>query len=126
MDIVRQVLSSFDGTIPRDSKTAVAIARGAAPVEISECAAEEGLHALASALFEVSQNEAVASSDRAGVSDASLDARLKEFRQALPPGCETARLIDAGASLEEISESAQSDGLDSLVALLVEAEQERG
>lgn len=126
MDIVKQVLSSFAGSIPNDTRTAAAIARGATPEVISECAAEEGMNALAAALFEACQNESRMSADSPGISDVSLAERLKEFRQNLPHGCETARLIDAGARLEEISEAAQKEGLTSLVALLVEAEQERG
>lgn len=125
MDIFKQILASFEGNIPNDSKTAAAIARGAAPEEISECAAEEGLNSLASALFGASQNEAATTSDTIGIDDAALAERLQEFRHNLPPSCEAARLIDAGAPLEEISEAAQKEGLSSLVALLVEAEQER-
>lgn len=125
MDAVKQVLASFTGTIPSDSKTAAAIASGASPEEISECAAEEGLNSLATALFEVCQNEANASADSPGISDTSLAERLKEFRQGLPAGSEAARLIDAGAALEEISGAAQREGLTSLAAFLVEAEQER-
>lgn len=126
MDIIKQILVSFEGTIPSGSATAAAIARGAAAEEISESAAEDGLHALASALFEACQNEAAVSREESGISDASLMARLRAFRQELPSGCETARLIDVGAHLEEISEAAQKEGLTSLVAMLVEAEQERG
>lgn len=125
MDVIKQVLSSFAGSIPSDTRTAAAIARGASPEEISECAAEEGLNALAAALFEACQNEPRLDADSPGISDISLAERLKEFRQNLPAGCETVRLIDAGAHLEEISEAAQQEGLTSLVAMLVEAEQER-
>ena len=125
MDVIKQVLSSFAGSIPSDTRTAAAIARGASPEEISECAAEEGLNALAAALFEACQNEPRLDADSPGISDISLAERLKEFRQNLPAGCETVRLIDAGARLEEISEAAQQEGLTSLVAMLVEAEQER-
>lgn len=125
MDNIQRILASFDGSIPNDSKTAAAIARRAAPEEISECAAEEGLNALASALFEASQNPGGPSADAAGISDAALAERLREFRRGLPPACEAACLIDAGAPLEEISAAAQREGLTSLVALLVEAEQER-
>lgn len=125
MDVIKQVLSSFAGSIPSDTRTAAAIARGASPEEISECAAEEGLNALAAALFEAYQNEPRLDADSPGISDFSLVERLKEFRQNLPAGCEAARLIDAGARLEEISEAAQQEGLTSLVAMLVEAEQER-
>ena len=52
--------------------------------------------------------------------------RLQEFRQQLPLNSETAKLIDAGARIEEISEAAQKEGLTSLASMLFEAEQERG
>jgi len=52
--------------------------------------------------------------------------RLQEFRQQLPPDCRTAQLIDAKASLEEISEAAEAEGLHSLAGMLMEVEQERG
>ena len=52
--------------------------------------------------------------------------RLKEIRQQLPEGSATARLIDAGASLEEISEAAQEEGLSSLTSLLFEAQGKTG
>jgi len=48
------------------------------------------------------------------------------IRQGLPPGCETARLIDAGVGLEEISEAAEKEGLIALASMLFEAEQEQG
>lgn len=125
MDVVQKVLASFADTIPSDTQTAEAIARGASPEEISACATAEGLNALAGALFEACQNEGRLAADSARLDDPSLQARLREFRQGLPAGCETARLIDSGATLEEISEAAQKEGLTSLVAMLVEAEQER-
>lgn len=58
MDLIKQILASFEGTLPNDSKTAAAIARGAGPEEISACATEEGLHALAGALFEACEEGA--------------------------------------------------------------------
>lgn len=127
MDIIKQILDSFSGTLPKDSKTAAAIARNADPAEISSCATEEGLHALAGALFEASEEGGknnVALDSSANVS-AMLNQRLREFRQELPADCETSRLIDAGARLEAISEAAQKEGLTSLVSLLLEAEQEQ-
>ena len=127
MELIKQILASFQGTLPNDSKTAAAIARGAPPEEISACATGEGLHALAGALFEACEE---------GSEDGHLDSsaritgalaeRLKEFRQELPPSCETARLIDAGASLEEISEAAEKEGLNALASMVFEAEQEEG
>jgi hypothetical protein len=127
MDIIKQILESFSGTLPTDSKTAAAIARKAPPEEISACAAEEGLHALAGALFEAGEE--------GGSANAALDSephvasmlinRLQEFRRDLPPTCETAQLIDAQARLEEISAAAQKEGLTSLATMLFEAEQEQ-
>lgn len=127
MDIIKQILDSFSGTLPNDSKTAAAIARNASPEEISACATEEGLHALAGALFEACEEggEANAALDPTVHVSEALSERLHEFRQELPPGCETARLIDAGARLEEISEAAQKEGLTSLATMLFEAEQEQ-
>jgi hypothetical protein len=127
MNIIKQILESFSGTLPKDGKTAAAINRGASPEEISTCATEEGLHALAGALFEACEeggadNLALDTSDSVS---AIIAERLREFRQEIPAASETARLIDAGARLEEISEAAQKEGQDSLVALLFEAEQEQ-
>lgn len=126
MEIFKQILASFAGTMPRDSKTAAAIARNASPAEISTCATEEGLHALAGALFEACEQGAESDAGLDGnsrVTEALAD-RLQQFRQELPNDSATARLIDAGASLEEISEAAQQEGLTSLASMLFEAEQE--
>ena len=127
MELIKQILASFADTLPNDSKTAAAIARGAGPEEISACASEEGLHALAGALFEASQDgggQGGLALDSTACVTGAVAGRLKEFRQQLPAGCETARLIDGGASLEEISEAAQKEGLTSLASMLFEAEQE--
>ena len=128
MDIIKQILDSFSGTLPNDSKTAAAIARNASPEEISACATEEGLHALAGALFEVCQQGGSANPELDSNVHVSgvVASRLREFRQQLPPNSETAKLIDAGARIEEISEAAQKEGLTSLASMLFEAEQERG
>ena len=127
MEIIKQILSNYSDTLPTDSKTAQAIARGAAPEEIAASASAEGLHALAGALFEALEEQNATGS--AGESDNSvlgaLDSRLREFRGQLPDDSETARAIDRGARLEEISEAAQQEGLTSLAAMLMEAEQEQ-
>lgn len=127
MNITKRILESFSGTLPNDSKTAAAIARNASPEEISACATAEGLHALAGALFEASEEggDANAALDGDAHVDSALISRLQEFRQGLPPTCETARLIDAGARIEDISEAAQKEGLSSLATMLFEAEQEQ-
>ncbi|MBN9423971.1 MAG: hypothetical protein BGO63_18420 [Candidatus Accumulibacter sp. 66-26] len=127
MELIKQILASFEGTLPNDSKTAAAIARGASAEEISACATEEGLHALAGALFEACEEGAEDGRlDNSARVTGALAERLKEFRQGLPPGCETARLIDAGVGLEEISEAAEKEGLIALASMLFEAEQEQG
>lgn len=127
MEIIKQILTNYSDTLPTDSKTAQAIARGAALEEIAASASAEGLHALAGALFEALEEQNATGS--AGESDNSvlgaLDSRLREFRSQLPDDSETARAIDRGARLEEISEAAQQEGLTSLAAMLMEAEQEQ-
>lgn len=125
MELFKQILASFEGSIPNDSQTFAAIARGAGPEEVSACATSEGLHALAAALFEACE-EGLAQDDAQRPLSEVVASRLQEFRQQLPPDCRTAQLIDAKASLEEISEAAESEGLHSLAAMLMEVEQERG
>lgn len=127
MDIIKQILESFSGTLPKDSETAAAISRGAGPEEIAACATAEGLHSLAGALFEACEEGGASNAalDPSDLVEGEVAARLKEFRQQLPAGCETAKLIDSGARLEEISEAAQKEGLTSLATMLFEAEQEQ-
>jgi len=125
MDAIQQILSSFRSALPNGSKTAAAIDRGAPPEEISVCATEEGLHALAGALFEACEQglDAGPGADLDVSVGEAVAARLKEFRQQLPASSETAQMIDRGASIEEISEAAQQEGLTSLATMLFEAEQ---
>ncbi len=127
MDIIKQILASFSGSLPTDSQTAAAIARNAPPEEISACATAEGLHALAGALFEA--GEEGGSANAALDSDAhvasAVTSRMQEFRKDLPPACETAMLIDGGARIEDISAAAQKEGLSTFAAMLFEAEQEQ-
>lgn len=127
MEIIKQILESFRGTLPQGSKTAAAIERQASVEEISASATEEGLHALAGALFEACEQAGAGRPvlDSSAKVLAAVGERLQEFRQELPAGCETAQLIDSGARLEEISEAAQKEGLTSLATLLFEAELEQ-
>ena len=53
--LTRDVIRNFRSNLPDSSRTAKAIDRGATWEEISECAEEEGLHELASILFEAEQ-----------------------------------------------------------------------
>ncbi len=127
MDTIKQIVAGFRAQLPAGSKTAAAIDRDAPVEEVTACATAEGLHAFAGALFEACE---VAATD--GLPDSEtrplerIRGRLAEFRGDLPADSATARAIDAGASLEEISEAASAEGLDSLTALLMESEQEQG
>lgn len=126
MDAIAQILQSFRTTLPNDSRTVAAIDRGDAVEEIAACATGEGLHALAAALFEACE-EGLDTAGEPSAKTIVLDvvvSRLREFRQQLPDTSETARLIDRGAGLEDISEAAQQEGLSSLVSMLFEAERE--
>lgn len=125
MELFKQILASFEGSIPNDSETFAAIERGAGPEEVAACATAEGLHALAAALFEACE-EGLEQDDAPRPLGELLAERLRAFRQQLGPGCQTAQLIDANAPLEEISAAAQAEGLHSLAAMLAEVEQERG
>ena len=55
MKNIEHLLWSFREDLPDGSKTAAAIDRGASWEEISELAEEEGLHQIASVLFEAEQ-----------------------------------------------------------------------
>ncbi|MDI1244805.1 MAG: hypothetical protein PSV24_05330 [Rhodoferax sp.] len=57
MDIIKQVLELFSGTLPTDSRTAAATARHAPPEEISAAAQKEGLISVATMLFEAEQEQ---------------------------------------------------------------------
>ncbi len=85
------------------------------------------MHSLAGALFEACEEGGASNAalDPSDLVEGEVVARLKEFRQQLPSGSETAKLIDSGARLEEISEAAQKEGLTSLATMLFEAEQEQ-
>lgn len=128
MDVFEEIISTYRHMIPRNCKTAQAIERGASVEEICACATSEGLHDFASALF--SADVEVANNDQGPITaDETLlddiDSVLAEYEHRLPPNCETARLIKAGAQLELISQAAEAEGLEDLVALLFEAEQEQ-
>lgn len=128
MDIshIDEMLRTFRQELPAASKTAQAIDRGAALAEISECAQEEGLHQLASVLFEVQQEELKDSLIGRAQDGMSVEA-LRKFRRSLPDTSKTAQAIDRGAPWEEISRCAEEEGLRQrqLGAVLLGAGQER-
>ena len=124
MKNIDSILQSFRNDLPNTSKTAQAIDRGASIEEISECAEEEGLHQLASILFEAEQEELRESTQPAEDLVSLARERIKSFRANLPDNSRTAQAIDRGAKWEEISECAEEEGLHELASILFEAEQE--
>jgi len=125
MKNIDQMLRSFRDELPNNSKTAAAIDRGASLEEISELAEGEGLHKLASVLFEAEQEALRSGSKAIADSAAATETFIGEARKDLPEGSRTAAAIDRGAAWEEISELAEEEGLHQIASVLFEAEQER-
>jgi hypothetical protein len=120
-----EILQSFRYDLPKGSKTANAIDQGASLSEISEYAEQEGLHELASVLFEAQQEELRDSKEPEDTLVTLTKERIRHFRASLPSNSKTAQSIDNGANWVEISECAQEEGLNELASILFEAEQER-
>ena len=125
MKNIDEILQRFRYAMPNDSKTAKAIDSGASLTEISECAEEEGLHQLATILFEAQQEELRESTEPAEDLVTLARERINSFRANLPANSKTAQAIDRHATWEEISECAEEEGLHELATILFEAEQER-
>ncbi len=125
MKNIAQMLQSFRDDLPDSSKTAAAIDQGASLEEISELAEEEGLHKLASVLFEAEQEALREGPSAVEDSAEATDSYLQEIRKELPADSKTAAAIDRGASWEEISEIAEEEGLHQIASVLFEAEQEQ-
>lgn len=121
---IAAMLQSFRDDLPADSRTAAAIDRGASLEEISELAEAEGLHKLASVLFEAEQEALRDGPDAVEEAGAATDTFIRAARQDLPADSKTAAAIDRGASWEEISEIAEEEGLHQIASVLFEAEQE--
>jgi F0F1-type ATP synthase membrane subunit b/b' len=125
MKNIDQILRAFRDDLPHHSQTAAAIDRGASLEEISELAEEEGLHKLASVLFEAEQEALREGAGAVEDPAAAIDSFLDEVRKELPDDSRTAAAIDRGASWEEISEIAEEEGLHQVASVLFEAEQEQ-
>lgn len=125
MKNIGQMLRSFRDDLPSNSRTAAAIDRSASLEEISELAEEEGLHKLASVLFEAEQEALRDGSETVEDAMEATETFLHEARKDLPEGSRTAAAIDRGASWEEISELAEEEGLHQIASVLFEAEQEQ-
>ena len=120
------ILQAFRTDLPNSSLTAQAIDRGALLNEITQAAATERIHQLAAILFEAEQEETQDNPDKEVDLETLINKQILQLRAKLPDGSRTAKAIDRGATLEEISESAQEEGLSNLAATLFEAEQEKG
>jgi hypothetical protein len=125
MKNLRAILQTFRQDLPDSSLTARAIDRGAVLEEISQAAAVERVHQLAAILFEAEQEEQRKAPDRDAGLASLISGQIRQLRDMLPEGCRTAQAIDRGATWEEISESAQAEGLGKMAAMLFEAEQEK-
>lgn len=125
MKNIGQMLRSFRKDLPNNSRTAAAIDRDASLEEISELAEEEGLHQIASVLFEAEQEALRDGADVVEDSAKATENFIHEARKDLPESSRTAAAIDRGASWEEISELAEEEGLHQIASVLFEAEQEQ-
>ena len=125
MKNIGQILRSFRNDLPNNSRTAAAIDRNASLEEISELAEEEGLHQIASVLFEAEQEALRDGSDVVEDLAKATETFIHEARKDLPESSRTAAAIDRGASWEEISELAEEEGLHQIASVLFEAEQEQ-
>ena len=125
MKNIGQMLRSFRNDLPNNSRTAAAIDRDASLEEISELAEEEGLHQIASVLFEAEQEALRDGSDVVEDSAKATETFIHEARKDLPESSRTAAAIDRGASWEEISELAEEEGLHQIASVLFESEQEQ-
>ena len=86
----------------------------------------ERIHQLAAILFEAEQEATQDNPDQEIDLETLINNQIRQLRTNLPDGSRTAKAIDHGATWEEISESAQEEGLGNLAATLFQAEQEKG
>jgi hypothetical protein len=104
-------LQAFRRDLPDHSLTAEAIDRGALLEEISQVAAMERIHQLATVLFEAEQEEMQDNPDREIDLRTLIDGQIRQLRAQLPNDSKTAKAIDRRATWEEISEAAEEEGL---------------
>lgn len=125
MKNLNAIMQAFRQDLTSSSLTAQAIDRGALLEEISQLATMEKIHQLAAVLFEVEQEEAGGKPDQEIDLETLINQQVRNLRADLPDASKTAQAIDRGATWEEISESAQEEGLGSLAATLFVAEEEK-
>ena len=125
MKDLESILRRFRRELPNDSRTARAIDDGASLEEISQAATADGVHELATILFEAEQEETGGKDDLETDLATTIATRLRETRADLPNDSKTARAIDRGAPWGEICACAQEEGLGELATTLFQAEQEK-
>lgn len=125
INTVDETIRLFRQTLPAGGDTAAAIDRQAGLTAISQCAAAEGLHALAGLLFQVEQAELYDNDEPDEV--VQVAHALQEFRHYLPTASKTAAALERHAPWDEISQCAEAEGLHRhpVTAVLCAAQQER-
>ena len=104
------ILRSFREDLPDQSQTAIAIDGGASLADISNHAQAEGLHEIATVLFEAQQETLQDNPEATTNPTVATQAFIQDFRTRLPHGSQTAAAIDRGALWEEISACAEAEG----------------
>jgi hypothetical protein len=120
---ITDILQSFREDLPDHSQTAIAIDGGASLAESSNHAQAEGLHEIATVLFEALQEALRDNPETTTDSRVATQAFIRDFRTRLPDGSDTAAAIDRGAPWEEISACAEAEGIHKFAAALLDPEQ---
>lgn len=119
---IDQMLAAYRRDLPARCQTAQAIDRGASLAEISELAQAEGIQELAAVLFEAEQDALHVGANQPADWPAGVEEQIHAFRARLPRDSKTAQAIDQKAPWEEISETAEAEGVHTLAAMLFEAQ----
>ncbi len=119
------LLQSFREDLPDRSPTAIAIDGGAPLADIANHAQAEGLHEIATVLFEAQQEALQENPEATTDPTVATQAFIQDFRTRLPHGSQTAAAIDRGAPWEEISACAEAEGVPQLAAALLNPEREQ-
>ena len=120
---ITDILQSFREDLPDHSQTAIAIDGGASLADIANHAQAEGLHEIATVLFEALQEALRDNPETTTDSRVATQAFIRDFRTRLPDGSDTAAAIDRGAPWEEISACAEAEGIHKFAAALLDPEQ---
>ena len=119
------ILRSFREDLPDHSPIATAIDQDAPLTDIANLAQAEGLHEIATVLFEAQQEALQDNPEATTDPTVATQAFIQAFRTRLPDGSQTAAAIDRGAAWEEISACAEAEGIHHLAATLLNPEREQ-